>query len=99
MSPLFAALVALVLIAAPCAADESRDQDAARAAVESGAILSLDAILAKVHERIPGDVVNVKLEREGRAWVYEFRLVDSRGHVREISVDAATGAVKDEGDD
>lgn len=103
MSRLFQALLALaIFVAVPClsAADEARqEQDEARAAVESGAILPLEAILTKLRQRLPGDIVKVKLEREGGAWVYEFRLVDSRGHLREISVDAATGALKDAGDD
>ena len=103
MSRPLSALLALLLVVArgfPAAADEARhDQDEARAAVESGAILPLEAILAKLRERLPGEVVKVKLEREGRAWIYELRLVDQRGHVREVSVDAATGALKDAGDD
>jgi uncharacterized membrane protein YkoI len=103
MSRLFQALLVLSLLVAagfPSAADEARrEQDEARSAVESGAILPLEVILAKLRQRLPGEVVKVKLEREGGAWIYEFRLVDSRGHLREISVDAATGALKDAGDD
>jgi uncharacterized membrane protein YkoI len=103
MSRLCHALVALSILlsaASPALADESRrDQDEAREAVERGAIRPLEEILAKLRERFPGDVVKIKLEREHGLWVYEFRLLDPRGRLREITVDAATGAVTESGED
>jgi uncharacterized membrane protein YkoI len=103
MSWLRHALVALsVLLSAapPALADESRrDQDEAREAVERGAIRPLEEILAKLRERFPGEIVKIKLEREHGLWVYEFRLLDPQGRLREIAVDAATGAVQQPGDD
>jgi uncharacterized membrane protein YkoI len=103
MSRLSHALVALSILlstASPALADESRrDQDEAREAVERGAIRPLEEILAKLRERFPGEVVKVKLEREHGLWVYEFRLLDPRGRLREITVDAATGAVTESGED
>lgn len=103
MSRLRHALVALsILLSAgsPALTDESRrDQDEAREAVERGAIRPLEEILAKLRERFPGEVVKVKLEREHGLWVYEFRLLDPRGRLREITVDAATGAVTESGED
>lgn len=71
-----------------------RDQDEARAAVESGAILPLEAILARVKTGLNGEIVKVKLEHEHGAWIYEFRVVDGRGRLREVVVDAATGAIR-----
>lgn len=103
MSRLRHALVALSILlsaASPALADESRrDQDEAREAVERGAIRPLEEILAKLRERFPGEVVKVKLEREHGLWVYEFRLLDPRGRLRAITVDAATGAVTESGED
>ncbi|WP_296713704.1 PepSY domain-containing protein [Rhodoblastus sp.] len=103
MSRLHSALVALSVLlsaASPAPADESRrDQDEAREAVERGAIRPLEEILAKLHDRFPGEIVKIKLEREHGLWVYEFRLLDPRGRLREITVDAATGAVTEAGDD
>ena len=103
MSRLRHALVALTVLlsaASPARADESRpDQDEAREAVERGAIRPLDEIIASLHARFPGEIVKVKLEREHGLWVYELRLLDPKGRLREISVDATTGAVKDAGDD
>jgi uncharacterized membrane protein YkoI len=84
----------------PAAADDDRhDQDDARAAVESGAILPLETILARLKGRLSGEIVRVKLDRERGVWVYEFRVIDPQGHWREIAVDAATGAITDAGGD
>jgi uncharacterized membrane protein YkoI len=94
------ALVVLLTAASPARADESwRDQDEAREAVEHGDIRPLDEILARLRERFPGEVVKVKLERENGRWVYEFRVIDSQGRLREISVNAASGAIEDAGED
>jgi uncharacterized membrane protein YkoI len=103
LSRAFPMLLALSLfLAAPVQAladDGPADQDAARAAVESGAILPLDTILARLKGRLPGEIVKVKLEREHGLWVYAFRVIDAQGHWREIAVDAATGRVTDSGGD
>jgi uncharacterized membrane protein YkoI len=103
LSRVFCFLFALSFFPAtplPAMADDGRyDQDEARAAVESGAILPLETILARLKGRLSGEIVKVKLERERGAWVYEFRVIDPQGHWREIAVDAATGAITDAGDD
>ena len=41
----------------------------------------------------------MKREREHGKWVYEFRVINSQGRLREISVDAARGAIEDAGGD
>ncbi|MCI4679752.1 PepSY domain-containing protein [Rhodoblastus acidophilus] len=96
------ALFALPLFPAapvPAAAEAGRpDQDDARAAVEKGAILPLETILVRLKGRLPGEIVKVKLEHERGVWVYEFRVIDGQGSLREIEVDAATGEVTNEGD-
>jgi len=101
MKSLALALVApiLLLAAASSAAGDNprRDQDEARAAVERRDIRPLNQILAGLREKLPGEIVKVTLEREGGAWLYEFRLVDPQGRVREVSVDAATGAIVSDG--
>ena len=96
---LFAIFVLLSAVSAAPAEESRRDQDEARAAVKSGAILPLEDIVAGLRDRIPGEIVKVKLEREHGVWVYEFRVVDRQGRLREVTVDAATGAVMDAGDE
>jgi uncharacterized membrane protein YkoI len=68
------------------------EHDEARAALESGAIRPLEQILARVRESLPGEIVKVRLERESGRWQYEFRVIDRKGRLREIALDAATGS-------
>jgi uncharacterized membrane protein YkoI len=39
-------------------------------------------------------VVGVKLEQEQGAWVYEFRVVDAKGRLFEVYVDARSGGIE-----
>jgi len=82
--------VVLSIVAAPA---ESHDQDAARQAVESGEILPLADILAAVRGKLPGEVVGVEIENEKGHWIYEFRVLNGKGHLYEVYVDARTGAI------
>lgn len=72
----------------------ARDHDDALRAVEAGEIRPLADILNAVKEKLPGEVVGVRLEREAGAWVYEFRVVDDKGRLFEIHVDARSGEVE-----
>ena len=90
---------ALILAAALLAAGGgtsafARDHDDARRAVEAGEIRPLAEILATIKEKLPGEVVGVKLEREGGAWAYELRVVGDKGRLLEIHVDAKTGEIE-----
>ena len=71
-----------------------RDHDKARRAVEAGEIRSLADILDAIKGKLPGDVVGVKLEREAGAWMYELRVVDEKGRLFEIHVDARSGEIE-----
>jgi uncharacterized membrane protein YkoI len=90
--PLAALLPALVA-ALPAAARSSRDHERARAALESGEIRPLSALLADVEARYDGRVIETELERDGGRWIYEFTLLPPTGRVFELAVDAATGEV------
>lgn len=72
----------------------ARDHDDARRAVEAGEIRPLADILNAVKSKLPGDVVGVKLEREAGVWIYEFRVIDDKGRLFEIHVDARSGEVE-----
>jgi uncharacterized membrane protein YkoI len=86
------ALAAVLLLAAGRAG--ARDQDAVRRAVEAGEIRPLTEILNGVRSKLPGEIVGVKAERENGRWFYEFRLVDSRGRLLEVYVDARSGEIE-----
>ncbi|MDE2376743.1 PepSY domain-containing protein [Bradyrhizobium sp.] len=87
-------ILAAALLAAGGAPSLARDQDDARRAVEAGEIRPLAEILTMVRQKLPGEIVGVKLEREAGAWTYELRVVDGKGRLFEIHVDARSGAVE-----
>lgn len=86
--PLLSLLAALTA-AAPLRADD--DHDRARAAVERGDVLSLDALLDRVPLREGERLLDAELERDDGHWVYEIELIGADGRVREIELDARDG--------
>lgn len=82
--------VALAVVGTPAFA---RDHDDARRAVEAGEIRPLAEIMTAIKGKLPGEVVGVKLEREAGAWAYELRVVDDKGRLFEVHVDAKSGEV------
>jgi len=79
-------------------ADESkqpkaRDHAAVREALRRGEVLPLVKILAIANKEVPGDVIEVELEDEREALIYEIKILTSTGRVREVEIDARTGAV------
>jgi uncharacterized membrane protein YkoI len=73
--------------------DDDHTYDRARRAVQRGEILPMATLLERLQSRIPGELVEVELEREHGQWVYEFKVIDARGRLLEIYMDARTGAV------
>jgi len=85
-------------VAAGAFADEPHrrhhhDHDRARAALERGEIRPIGEILASAAGRVPGDVVEVELEREQGRWVYELKIIADDGRRLEVLIDAATATV------
>jgi uncharacterized membrane protein YkoI len=72
--------------------DRDRDQDVAREALKRGEVLPIARILELVAQHQRGDVIEVQLdERRGRL-EYEIRILTPEGRVRELVLDARTGA-------
>lgn len=69
----------------------AHDHDRARAALSRGEVRPLAEILALVSTAVPGDVVEVELEREHGRWVYELKVIATDGRRLEVLVDAADG--------
>lgn len=69
------------------------DHTAVREALQRGEVLPLVKILAIASKEVPGDVIEVELEDEREALVYEIKILTSTGRVREVKIDARTGAV------
>lgn len=94
---LAAALVAAVPAAARERDDHRRDEhsrDEIRRAVEAGEIKSLVDILAIVRGQLPGEVAGVEIERKDGRWLYEFRVIDSKGQLFDAYIDARSGEVE-----
>ncbi len=89
----FLLVAVLVGLLAPSAlrADEV---DELRQAVQRGEIRSLADILSIVRGELPGDVAGVDVERENGRWLYEFRVVDDKGRLFEVYVDAKTATIE-----
>lgn len=88
------ALLALALppLLTPAArADDRRDHERARAAVQAGQVLALPALLERVQRQAPGQVLEVELEQEDGRWIYELKLLQPGGQLVKLEVDAATG--------
>lgn len=81
----------LVALLVPLLVMAERDHERARTLLESGEILSLEQILANIRAEYPGRPLEVKLEQEKDALIYEIELLDDDGKVWELELDAVTG--------
>ena len=61
---------------------------------EAGEIKSLADILAAVRGKLPGEVAGVDIEHEDGRWRYEFRVVDDKGRLYEVYIDARSGEIE-----
>jgi len=71
----------------------SNDHDLARAALASGEILPLSAILSKLEKDHPGQIIEVELESEKGQWIYEIKLLQKDGLRQKLKVDAKSADV------
>lgn len=79
--------------ALPASADSKLRQDEVRQLRESGKIMSMEDILARVRQIQPGQVVEIELERENGRHVYEVKLIDSANRIHKLELDAGTAEV------
>lgn len=80
--------------------DDEIGHEAARRLVESGKILPLEEILARITGSVPGKLIETKLEYEDGRILYDVKILRPEGRVQEVEVDAATGTIlKIEDDD
>ncbi len=64
-----------------------------RKAVQQKQILPLGKIKQYIENKTKSEIIYIELEREHGQWVYEFKIVDRHGHLREIYVDATNGKI------
>ncbi len=92
MKHLLLAGLLLTLLSGPNVwADE--DHERARALVKGGEIIPLEQLLQQVLGKEPGKLrlLEAELERKRGRLVYELELVDERGMVRKLLLDAKSG--------
>ncbi|MEQ1617644.1 MAG: PepSY domain-containing protein [Terricaulis sp.] len=94
-------LIALAALLAPAEAlarrgrgrGRSGDHDEAREALEHGEALPLAQILSLALRAVPGEILEIELEREHGRLLYEIEILARNGWVRKVILDARTGAV------
>ncbi len=73
--------------------DEDHSYDRARRASEAGEILTIAEIYERARRALPGRILEAELERAHGRWVYELKILDPRGRLFELYLDAASGQV------
>jgi len=86
--------IALVAMTPGNVRADERKHDEVRRAVERGEIRPLADILAAIRDKLPGQVAGVEVERKNDRWLYEFRVVDSKGRLFEVYVDARGATIE-----
>lgn len=82
----------------PAQADEG--PAVAKRLSDAGVILPLEKIVAAAKKIKPGEVLESELEKKGKGYVYEIEILDARGQVWEVKLDAKTAQlIKLEKDD
>lgn len=91
---ILALLTTVIAMSSHCAhADDAKDHDRARQALESGQILPLKKILENVETNYPGQVLEVELERKQDRWIYEIKILQKDNLRIKLKINAADGTV------
>lgn len=93
LAPLLVTMWLGVVPLADVRASDDGDHERARAAVKAGEVLPLATLLQRLQRTHPGQVLELELERDDGRWVYEVTLLQSRGQLLKLEVDAGTGKV------
>jgi uncharacterized membrane protein YkoI len=100
--------LALALGMATAALADGHDDKEARRAAEMTALRNavarkeiqpLPRIIALAQRRVPGEVVKTELEAKRSRLIYEVKILTPTGRVREVKLDARTGAILEVEDD
>ncbi|MDX2257574.1 MAG: PepSY domain-containing protein [Hyphomicrobiaceae bacterium] len=92
-SLLVAVAFAAGALAGPSAVGDDLGPDDALRLLREGRILPLATLLDRLAATVPGHVVEMELEDDDGALVYDFKVLSPDGRLSEVEVDAATGEV------
>jgi uncharacterized membrane protein YkoI len=85
--PLLLGTIPLLLLLVGNTAFGSNDHETARRLSEAGEILSLETILQHAQQHQPGRVLEVEFDND----IYEVEILNAKGVVWELELDARTG--------
>jgi uncharacterized membrane protein YkoI len=83
--------IPLLLLLVSNTAFGSDDQETARRLTEAGEILPLETILQRAQQHQPGRVLEVEFEKDRGQYIYEIEILNPKGVVWELKLDAQTG--------
>ncbi|WP_210394807.1 PepSY domain-containing protein [Motiliproteus sediminis] len=81
----------LALLWLPPAQADRLDQEQVLRLLDAGEVQPLEQLLERHRARLAGRLIDLELEVEHGRLVYELKVVDERGRVREYLVDAKSG--------
>ncbi len=68
-------------------------QKSIRKAVQRKQILPLNKIKQRIAKYTKSEIISIELERKRFGWVYEFKIIDRKGRLLEVYMNATTGKV------
>lgn len=72
------------------------DQDAARAALARGEILPLQNMIATLDKVLPNNsIIKVDFDYDDGLYIYELKVIDAKGIIREVEINAKTAEIID----
>lgn len=57
----------------------------------NGDIMKLGQVMERISEKLPGRILEVELDKEAGNYVYEIELIDQKGVIWELEIDARSG--------
>jgi uncharacterized membrane protein YkoI len=84
-------LMFVLFLCGGAGADDGQMQ--ARRLVSEGRILPLEQILAGIRQFRPGQILEVEFDEKHHQMIYEIEMLDVKGTVWELKVDAVTGEI------
>ena len=69
------------------------DQKSARDVAQAGEVKPLSEVLHSVKAQVPGQVLDVQLDKTGTPWTYQIRIRSEKGNVILVVVDAHSGKI------
>lgn len=73
--------------------DDDDKLDHVRDAVRSKSLLPLWMVKTGVVARFGRQIIDTQIEKDNDRWIYEFKIINRRGHLIEVYVDARTGDI------